>query len=732
MLCWFGHSFTRSRVSLIESKILMTGKLIQFSEKQLEVIDSPVSGHLFLEGPAGCGKTSTAVERMNHLVHLGIPPQSILVLVPQRSLLSPYQAVLQASDFPAGGDASMLTLGGLGQRMISLFWPMLGTNSGFKNPTHAPQFLTLETAQYYLAQIVTPFLQKGYFESITIDPNRIFSQILDNLNKAAVVGFSPDEIASQLRSAWSGNAKQAVVYDQVQECALRFREFCLSHNLLDYSLQFEIFAKYLWPSTLCQAHLKNTYRHLIYDNLEEDVPVAHDILSSWLPDFESALLVQDSGSGFRTFMGADRVSANSISNLCSQSLTFTESFVQSQPLQTFEKHLSYAIKEHQTLKVENIDLNEAFSVQPFRFYPQALDWITTEVDRLIRVEKVSPDQIVLLTPFLSDSLRFSISERFSACGIPFSTFRPSRSLLDEPVVKALLTYAKLTHPQWGFKPTRHDLRYALLQTIPEADLIRADLVSQILFSPNREGLKLGSFTQILPEMQQRITFTVGNKVDQIKEWLEDSATHKDEELDIFFSRLFGEILSQPAFAFHQNFEAASVTSRLIESCRKFRAAISSAALPEGMVIGKEYIQMIEQGVISAQYLSNWENPNDSNSVLIAPAFTFLMSNRPAAYQFWLDVGSSGWWARLDQPLTQPYILSRNWEQNQKWTNRNEMEVNQETLLRVTSGLLRRCSSKVHLISVGVNESGNEERGALLVAIQTVLRGLTPLERDAHV
>jgi hypothetical protein len=169
---------------------------------------------------------------------------------------------------------------------------------------------------------------------------------------------------------------------------------------------------------------------------------------------------------------------------------------------------------------------------------------------------------------------------------------------------------------------------------------------------------------------------------------------------------------------------------LIESSRKFRYAVINPAA--GLDIGKEYIQMVEQGVISAQYLSNWEEQRNRNGVLVAPAFTFLMSNTPAAYQFWLDIGSTGWWARLDQPLTQPYILSRNWEQGQKWTGRNELEINQETLLRVTSGLLRRCSQHVDLISVGLNESGNEERGALLVAVQTVLRGMNPQLGGQHV
>ena len=710
----------------------MKGNPLQFSEQQHAVIDAPLQSHLFAEGPAGSGKTTAGVERLKSLGKTLALSQSILVLVPQRSLGLPYRSAMEALSFPAGGQTAVLTFGGLAQRMISLFWPMLGVNVGFKNPTHSPQFLTLETAQYYLAQIVSPLIQKGYFESVTLEPNRIFSQVLDNLNKAAVVGFDLAEIAPRLQSAWSGTAKQAIVYSQVQDCAIQFRQYCLEHNLLDYSLQFEIFAKYLWPSTLCQAYLRKTYQHLIYDNVEEDVPVAHDILKSWLPDFTSALVIRDSDAGFRTFMGADRTSADSIEQNCQESIHFSGSFVQSLPIQQFETRLAYAITQHQTLQTSVQNDNTAFSIHPFRFYPQALDWITSEIDHLIQVEKVPAQEIVVLTPFLSDSLRFSIGERFSARNLPFSTFRPSRSLQDEPAVKAMLTFAKLAHPGWGLLPSRHDLRYSLMQAIPEADLIRADLISQILFAPKNDKTHLSSFGQIRPEMQQRVMYTVGNKFDRLREWLENSMSESSQELDTFFSRLFGELLSQPDFAFHQNYEAASVISRLIESCRKFRSVVTLAPSAAVQDNGKEYIQMVEQGVISAQYMSNWEEQSSRSGILVAPAFTFLMSNQPAAYQFWLDIGSTGWWARLDQPLTQPYILSRNWEPGQKWTNRNEMEINQETLLRVTSGLLRRCSNHAALISVGLNESGNEERGALLVSIQTILRGIAPLGEGAHV
>ena len=135
----------------------------------------------------------------------------------------------------------------------------------------------------------------------------------------------------------------------------------------------------------------------------------------------------------------------------------------------------------------------------------------------------------------------------------------------------------------------------------------------------------------------------------------------------------------------------------------------------GLELGKEYIQMLQDGVISAQYLEAWQT-EEKEAVLLAPAYTFLMMNRPATVQFWLDVGSGGWWERLFQPLTQPYVLSRSWERDRQWTDADDLAANQQTLARLVTGLLRRCRSRVYLGLSDLGEAGFEQRGPLLKAI----------------
>ncbi|MCK6585899.1 MAG: UvrD-helicase domain-containing protein, partial [Anaerolineales bacterium] len=216
--------------------------MTQFNLLQRQIIESPLDSRLFVSGAAGTGKTTAGVERIRFLLSQGTPADSILLLTPQRTLQEPYLDLLESPERIAGGEVTPATVGGLARRMCDLFWPLAAQTAGFKNPDRAPVFLTLETAQYFMAHLVRPLIEeKGYFESVTINRNRLYSQILDSLNKAAIVGFPHTEIGSQLDSAWFGDPAQRRVYADVQECANLFRQFCLDHNLLDFSLQLEIF-----------------------------------------------------------------------------------------------------------------------------------------------------------------------------------------------------------------------------------------------------------------------------------------------------------------------------------------------------------------------------------------------------------------------------------------------------------------------------------------------------------
>ena len=55
--------------------------------------------------------------------------------------------------------------------------------------------------------------------------------------------------------AYFGDPAQRRVYQDAQDCALRFREYCLQNNLLDFSLQLEVFSNILWPLDIVRDYL---------------------------------------------------------------------------------------------------------------------------------------------------------------------------------------------------------------------------------------------------------------------------------------------------------------------------------------------------------------------------------------------------------------------------------------------------------------------------------------------
>jgi superfamily I DNA/RNA helicase len=706
------------------------------SDPQLALVERPIESRIWLEGPAGSGKTTAGVARLLRLLDAGAPARAILVIVPQRTLASAYYETLRRPTIQPGGQVTIATVGGLAQRMVDLFWPLVAEEAGFAHPDQPPTFLTLETAQYYMARLARPLLDQGYFESIVIDRNRLYSQIIDNLNKAAVVGFPYTEIGARLKAAWGGEQTQRHIYDEAQACATLFREHCLAHNLLDFSLQLEVFTTFLWPGrstpsgdgsagTLCRDYLLETYTHLIVDNVEEDTPVAHDLLREWLSYCRSALLICDDEAGYRRFLGADPENARALGELCDERVAFAESFVTSPDLRGLEGALTQSLDQSIEKRVadekgEPGNPQAALAFEVHRYHPQMLDWVADEIERLIRKKEVPPGEIVVLAPFLTDALRFSLTNRLEAKDIPVRSHRPSRALREEPATRCLLTLAALAHPGWAICPSRYDVAYAFVQAIDGMDLVRAQLLANIVYRVHDKQPTLSSFERINPDVQERLTFLLGQRYERLREWIETYAAKPEAEMDHFLSRLFGEVLSQVGYGFHANYDAGRVAADLIESVRKFRWVAGGDLGSDDRSLGQEYMAVVEDGVIAAQYIRGWQlQPEDA--VLLAPAYTFLMSNRPVDYQFWLNVGGSGWWERLYQPLTHPYVLSRHWPPETTWTDTDEVRTRQETLHRLTLGLIRRCRRGVYLGLSQLGEQGYEQKGPLLQAFQRVLR-----------
>lgn len=696
---------------------------VQLSDVQIQIVSAPTTERLFVSGPAGSGKSTAAAARLSHLLKAGVRGDRILVLTPQRSLQHAYKQAISSEDIPAGPQVTLATIGGIVRRTVELFWPLAASPAGFSDPTAPPIFLTSEAAQYHMAHLARPRLDRGALASITMDRNRMYAQLLDSLNKAAAVGFPYNNIGDRLSAAWSGDPAQHRVYADAQALVSEFRQFCLVHNLLDFSLQLDVFWNVLWPMPLVNQSLLQNYRHIIYDNVEEDIPRAHDLIRAILPSTESALLLMDDEAGYRSFLGADPASAGLLSDACDQTIRLDNSFVMSPQMQILSGALTSSsgnVPDPSGDTDSKADLQTSLSVLNARYYPELIEAIVHKIETLISGQSTDPNEIVIIAPYLSDSLRFAIGRQLDAAGLPWRTLRPSHALRNEPYARAALTLATLAHPSWAKPVPTADLAQTFMLVF-DCDLLRAKLLAGVVLS-SKDG-KLADFGALRDTFRQRMGERVGTQYKRLQKWLEAYEETQFLQLDHFIRRLFGELLSQPGYALHDNMDGSTAIANLVESVYKFRTVFAGTGdlLPlRPEELGLAYIKMFEEGVLAGQYLEHGADL-ERHAVLVAPAFSFLMSNAVATHQFWFDAGSRGWYQRLDQPLTHAHVLSRQWKEEQKWELDNDESASSDTLRRMVLGLTRRCRETIHLGISALSETGYEQDGQLLKIVQHVLR-----------
>ena len=207
----------------------------------------------------------------------------------------------------------------------------------------------------------------------------------------------------------------------------------------------------------------------------------------------------------------------------------------------FQAEMAESLHGTVHLKVKNeADSRKAIAYDDIRYYPQMIDWAADNIASLVHDQGVAPNEIVVLAPYLPDALRFSLMTRLEERQVAARSHRPSRALREESASRALLTLAKIAHPQWGVRPSGYDVAYALTAAISDLDLVRARLLAEIIY---RQG-GLQSFEQIHENAQNRITFDLGQRYEKLRAWIEHYQGEAPAELDVFLSRLFGEVLAQ--------------------------------------------------------------------------------------------------------------------------------------------------------------------------------------------
>ena len=668
----------------------------------------------FLAGPLVAGQRQALIERLRVLLEAGVPGYAVLVLLPDRATSRRFRQEVDQLDLGPYGAVDLQTYYRLASRLIRLFWPLVAGSSGFAAPERPPVFLNYETAQYLMGQLTEPLLAQGYFEGLSMRPQRILSQLLDDLNKAAVSGFALAEVAPRLREAWTGEESRLRFYEQVQICIELYRGHCLQHGLLDASLTFEVFNRHLVTVDEFWRYFTERYRHLLVDSAEELVPIAHDLVRRLLPQCDSALIGGDEKAGFRIFLGVDAPGAGELQAQCQETIKVDPATCADPHLVAFAERIGEKLGQGEAERGGGAPREAVVDLVQTRYRSQMIEAVARKIGELIE-RGVAPGEIAVVAPHADGVLRFLLAESFRAADIPFAVIRRYETLREEPVVRACLTLATLAHPEWGQSLSLFDLSEALERALKPLDPLRAELVARQLYDLRSGQLKPAS--ELNANMRERIGFAAVERYEALRLWIDAYRAEEPSPFDHFLRRLFGEVLS------HSELEPedAQVYSKLIASAASFRQAAPAMDLM-GTAIGQRYVEMVLSGVVAAQYLIDVDLEEAPESIaLVAPVYTYLLSGHIARYQFWLDIGSMSWWDPLPQPLTNHYILTRRWDREERWTDAVDFSHRNQNLYRLVRGLCLRCRAGIYLCASYSEGRDEVQDGPLMMAVQQVLQ-----------
>ena len=667
----------------------------------------------FLEGPVGAGKSEAILERLHFLLRSGVPGYSILAILPDRAATLRYREAIADLDLGPYGVVDLQTYYGLANRLVRLFWPLVAAEAGFAEPQRPPVFLNYETSQYIMGRLINPLLAQGYFEGLAIRPQRVLSQLLDDLNKAAVNGYPLSEVERRLCEAWTGEESRLRYYAQVQECIELFRAHCLMHGLLDVSLVVEVFNRHLVDKPEFWRYFTERFRHMVVDGVEETVPVAQDLVLRLLPLCDSALLGGDERGGFRIFLGVDPEGSVRLREACKKVVAVDARGYGSADIVAFVNRVGKQLGQEVGSWEGDVSRRSGVSLIQTRYRAEMIGEVAQEMARLVD-RGVAPGEIAVVAPHADGVLRFMLSEAFRAADIPFAVVRRYEMLREEPVVRACLALAMLAHPEWNLRLSFFDVGEALRLALAPIDPLRAALAGRHLYDVRSGELRPGE--ELNASIYQRIGAAAMERYVALRKWI---ATYREGEVvpfDHFLRWLFGEVLSGPEL----EPEDAAVYSKLIASAFSFRQAAPAMGL-EGMGIGQRYTEMVFQGVVAAQYLTDLDVDAAPESIsLVAPTYTYLLSGHIARFQFWLDIGSPTWWEPLHQPLTHHYVLRRSWPRGERWTDAVDFRVRNRTLFCLIRGLSLRCREGIYLCSSELEGRGESQDSPLLAAVQQQL------------
>lgn len=635
-----------------------------------------------LVGPGGAGKTEALWQHYRSLAQED-RTDSILVLLWNARDVRDWR---ERMDLPWAGPLHVYTYFGWVQREIRAHWPRLRSRLG--GQWLEPEFLTVETSQFAMLRHLKALLPE--FASLVTSPERLAIQLGSCLVLASLNGIPRQEIGSRLARAMPH--KDPAIFEAAQKAMDMYRQELEAAGALDYGYAVELYRQLLEDEEYREG-LK-AFQHLLVDDTQEQSPAAHDFIQVLLGHVKTAILCFSTDGGHAGFFGADARGAwQRFGALGEVQLVRPRTRQWLARSGALYRSLLGGSTPQQPVAEPRIELLHA------DLRSELTDMVGERVVRLLD-SGIPPAEIAVLAPMADKVLEHTLTVHLQRVGVHLNVLTKNRRLLDEPYVRALMTIALLAHPQWELDWGLPDLAQSL-QLLLKLDPVRAWLLGRQV----REN-------RLLPLevwQRERVGFKAAQGYDLLRQWLEEYRQGPEQPLDLFFQRVFGELLSRlpPAR------DDLVVCRQLMVSAQKFLATARRFSALEGEA-GPAFMRMLSAGTVAAESLL--EPATREQAVVLTTPYAFISGHYRTRAQIWMDCTSRRWFQQDVREIINPHVLKATWREDQVWSDEMNEALTRENGARVVRALLRRCGEILVAAAANIDSQGFEQDGPLLEAL----------------
>ncbi|HWI63497.1 MAG TPA: hypothetical protein VNT75_16795, partial [Symbiobacteriaceae bacterium] len=322
---------------------------------------------------------------------------------------------------------------------------------------------------------------------------------------------------------------------------------------------------------------------------------------------------------------------------------------------------------------------------------------------------VKPGDIAVITPHVDKALEVTARQVLGARAVPVKVQNVSlsRRLVDEPYARSIITLAGLVHPHWKIPRDSAGSFSNAMQLLLKLDPIRASILGDAVW---RAG--------DLPDLDEaglrrRVGFERAEAYEYLRHWVQE-ARRKEWGTDEFAQAAVAEVMAplvgelKPA--------TLHTCQQLLMSAHRFRQAMERFG---EHAYGSEYIKMLTEGTVAAEPLEAYDPQKDA--VTLATPFAYLSARLTSQYQLWVDISSDGWYPSDVKELANPHVLSRRWDEENRWTDSLNKKSRQYNAARTAKALVRRCKGRLILAECGLTAWGVEQEGGLAEAFTDLIR-----------